>query len=190
MVRPKYAPFHNLIFLVTEPYGTYDNGGDHRGTDLAPYSSQDDGNVPVYSIVSNGYVISTGYEATMGNYVTFKDNNSNYAFRYMHLKDGSINVKSGDTLNLSTRIGIMGETGTAYGRHLHVEARIMTGGSYEGSPRTNPNEYMGIKNVSYKTEFIEYYYEYESPPIDNQPIRNKEGKFKWALIKNKNIFLD
>lgn len=188
MVRPKRSPFHNIVFLVTAAYGHYPNGGVHNGIDLAPPNSAITGDVIIYSIVNSGYVFQTGYNESMGNFVRFKDNESNAAFTFMHLKDNSITVSVGDTLNLQTPLGIMGSTGNSTAPHLHIEERIMTGivspSEYVNSERTDPSVYLGIKNVYYGEEYIEYYYADNIPPEPPVYLIGKSD-FKWALFKRK-----
>lgn len=191
-VRPTNSPFHNIEWLVTEPYGTYDNGGTHNGMDLTqyPYNSSDL-TIPVYSICNNGYVFQTGYNESMGNFVRFKDNESNYAFTYMHLVNNSIVVKAGDTINYGSKIGIMGSTGNSTAPHLHIEARVMntepTPNNYVNSPRTSPSDYLGIVNLSYRQLWRVYYWEYgdtPTPPI--KPIKFIKSKFNWAIFGKRN----
>lgn len=59
---------------------------------------------------------------TYGNYVKIKQNNGKSAL-YAHMKYGSINVNVGDYVEKGAIIGTMGETGNAYGKHLHLEVK-------------------------------------------------------------------
>lgn len=59
---------------------------------------------------------------TYGNYVKIKQNNGKSAL-YAHMKHGSINVNVGDYIEKGAIIGTMGETGNAYGKHLHLEVK-------------------------------------------------------------------
>ena len=59
---------------------------------------------------------------TYGNYVKIKQNNGKNAL-YAHMKYGSINVNVGDYVEKGAIIGTMGETGNAYGKHLHLEIK-------------------------------------------------------------------
>ena len=58
--------------------------------------------------------------ATYGNYVKIKQNNGKTAL-YAHMKYGSVKVKKGEYVEKGTIIGTIGETGNAYGKHLHLE---------------------------------------------------------------------
>ena len=59
---------------------------------------------------------------TYGNYVKIKQNNGKSAL-YAHMQYGSINVNVGDYVEKGAIIGTMGETGNAYGKHLHLEIK-------------------------------------------------------------------
>lgn len=186
-IKPKNSPFHNLEWIISEPYGNYDSGGVHRGIDLVQYPYNDkDFTIPVYSISNNALVFQTGYNASMGNFVRFKEVNSNNAFTYMHLMDNSINVKVGDKITFSSRLGIMGTTGNSTGLHLHIEMRTMNGSTpsdYVNSPLSNPADFLGVVNKSYRNYWVVYYWEYNSP---NPPIKwNKNSHFKWSLYRHK-----
>lgn len=69
---------------------------------------------------------------TYGNYVKIKQNNGKSAL-YAHMKYGSINVNVGDYIEKGAIIGTMGETGNAYGKHLHLEIKN------ENNINENPN---------------------------------------------------
>lgn len=53
-----------------------------------------------------------------GNYVTINHGNNLYS-SYYHLKKDSVCVKRGDYIEKGTKIGLMGSTGHATGKHLH-----------------------------------------------------------------------
>ena len=59
---------------------------------------------------------------TYGNYVKIKQNNGKSAL-YAHMQYGSVNVNKGDYVEKGAIIGTMGETGNAYGKHLHLEIK-------------------------------------------------------------------
>ncbi len=62
---------------------------------------------------------STG-NASYGNFVKIKHSNGFYTL-YAHLKE--VYVKVGEKVTQGQKIGYMGETGNAYGAHLHFEIR-------------------------------------------------------------------
>lgn len=57
---------------------------------------------------------------TYGNYVKIKQNNGKTAL-YAHMKYDSIKVSKGQYVEKCSVIGTIGETGNAYGKHLHLE---------------------------------------------------------------------
>lgn len=111
----RVLPFINKICYVTAKAGVYPSGGYHSGIDLATT-----GNDPLYAMC-DAEIIEKGYqESGYGNYIIYKDLNSDYAFLYGHMKDPTpFNV--GDRVSLNEQIGIEGETGNATGIHVHVE---------------------------------------------------------------------
>ena len=64
--------------------------------------------------------------ATYGNYVKIKQNDGKTAL-YAHMKYGTINVNKGDYVEKGSIIGTMGNTGNAYGNHLHLEIKDQNG---------------------------------------------------------------
>lgn len=92
----------------------------HDGLDLG-------GNKQVYSTAA-GKVAAIGYNhPTMGNYIYVHHlvNNKYYTSVYLHLKNGSINVRVGDVVSKNTVLATMGSTGLSTGNHLHLS--IATG---------------------------------------------------------------
>lgn len=74
---------------------------------------------------------------TYGNYVKIKQNNGKSAL-YAHMKYGSVNVNVGDYVEKGAIIGTMGETGNAYGKHLHLE--VKNENNINENPITSLNE--------------------------------------------------
>lgn len=118
----------------------YAGGGNHNGIDLrANYVNVYPCEPGVVSRVQywDGKTKSTKSMQSYGNMVeiTHEDYNGKaLVTRYAHLS--RINVKRGDSVNYGTVIGCSGETGNAYGAHLHLEV-IWNG------RRTNPMLWLG-----------------------------------------------
>ncbi len=98
----------------------------HKGMDFV-----DDAGKCVIVAVADGVVESCRNDVvgvdhkynTAGNYVRIRHPNGTYT-RYLHLETGSVCVKSGQTVKAGDKLGIMGETGDSYGKHLHFDVCI------------------------------------------------------------------
>lgn len=153
----------------------------HKGVDIGWSSNEENNKIyancegVVYEI-QDGQVNSknsTG-KKSWGNFVYIKHPNGMFT-RYAHLKT-KIPVKVGQSVDENTIVGIMGNTGNSYGRHLHFE--VATG--YSSSKRINPEPYL-TKKVYTKEDPQSYTGEY--PKLKN-------GIFGWKRgDKNKNVGL-
>lgn len=128
---------------ITQSYGKQKNGSFHYGVDLGMSINKED-NV-VYPNCK-GIVIevrdglkrmpgSTGV-ASWGNYVLIKHNNGMYS-RYAHLKSGVL-VKKDQIVDVSSKLGIMGDSGNTTGSHLHFEVQK----DYSSKTRIDPTIYL------------------------------------------------
>lgn len=118
-------------YVISSPYGW--RGGDfHDGLDISGtgYGS------PIYA-ANNGTVVEAGYTSVNGNYVYINHNNGYYSI-YGHMS--SLNVKKGQVVSMGDRIGSMGNSGWAFGTHLHFG--IFYGYPFRsGSYTVNPLEF-------------------------------------------------
>lgn len=156
-------------------------GGYHSGLDISTGA-----NDPLYSIV-DGVVYYTGYQANgYGNYIIIKDNNSNYAFLYGHMRDPAI-VSVGQQVVMGQQVGVEGTTGNSTGIHTHVEMEdfVANGNTwiYNALDPTkwnviyfDPCPYMGFPN---QLGISVYYNGVPIPPIERK-------NFPWAVL-TKNI---
>ena len=108
----------------------------HRALDLGWSSSYYGPNQTIYACY-DGEVIVNSYASDAGNYVAIRHDNGDVS-RYMHLRDRS-NTYVGQRVSKGEAIGIMGDTGNAYGNHLHFDL------SKNGS-RVNPIDYLYVYN--------------------------------------------
>lgn len=159
-VKTNKSPLH-IKCEVGYPYGVADSGyscGYHTGCDF-PQSGTSATNPDLFSVVEDGEIVytyteSTGTSPALGNQVQIKDNKTGYYYRYCHLLYNSIVVKVGDKVNLTTKLGKMGNTGNSTGTHLHLElSKTM---SWTCGEFLNPVEPLGIPNergtiVEYET---------------------------------------
>lgn len=100
------------------------NANSHYGTDFVRVDGVDSTGKAVYSPCA-GKVIDAGNKNSMGNYViietTQTDSNGNkLTIRLLHMRDRPL-VKADDMVTTSTCLGYVGNTGTSYGAHLHVD---------------------------------------------------------------------
>lgn len=103
--------------------------GNHYGIDLVGENGKY--NVCDYIVAhSDGTVVQARSNYTTndksgnsyGNYVLIKHSNGMYTL-YAHMRYGSVTVKVGQKVKKGQTIGYMGNTGYAFGAHLHFEVR-------------------------------------------------------------------
>ena len=70
----------------------------------------------------NNYATNDSTGGSYGNYVLIKHTNGYYTL-YAHMRYNSVTVKVGQTVKKGQVIGYMGNTGYAFGAHLHFEVR-------------------------------------------------------------------
>ena len=138
----------NVSEAISNNYSSY-----HQAVDIVGQNSTTDDVVAI----SDGQVEmvvkdvkytnhNTEGTATYGNFVKLKHENGKKSL-YAHLKYGSIEVSNGENVSKGEKIGTMGETGNAYGAHLHFEVRNAD------ESRENPNDYLtGTKTLDNKKE--------------------------------------
>jgi hypothetical protein len=73
------------------------------------------------------------YQSAAGNYLVIDGDHTGYDFAYMHLRDAAL-VEQGDHVYTGQPIGYVGDTGRAFGCHLHFEAWTAPGWYSGGSP--------------------------------------------------------
>ncbi len=95
--------------------GSYWSSGYHTGVDFAAAYG-----TPVVAATS-AVVVQTGWDGAYGNQIRIQIENGDQIW-YNHLS--SIEVTVGQAVSPGTPIGRVGETGNAYGAHLHLEYRL------------------------------------------------------------------
>ncbi len=152
----------------------YFKTGVHNGIDLGWNSAHGGPNQPVYAAY-DGEVIAVvkNYNQTdtsggsYGNYVKIRHIN-NIDTLYAHLKYGSVTVNVGDKVKQGQKIGLMGNTGYAFGNHLHYEVFL-------NNVKVNPEKYTyvfpGQIVSSDKDATIGLlYYKEPTPPSEDKTI--------------------
>jgi murein DD-endopeptidase MepM/ murein hydrolase activator NlpD len=106
---------------VTSPFGAKRENEIHKGIDVVGLES-DFVLCPVDGIVKSSYLITDKHNRTWewGNYVKVVDSNGiSYFFCHLAVR----RVKVGDKVKKGDIIGIQGNTGYSFGKHLHFEVR-------------------------------------------------------------------
>lgn len=108
---PIYFPTNGKF---TSPFGQR-WGRLHKGLDISNNIG-----TKIYA-AGNGVVIESKYSYSYGHYVLIQHKNG-FKTRYAHMSKRL--VKQGDEINQGDLIGLMGNTGTSYGSHLHYEIYV------------------------------------------------------------------
>lgn len=129
---------------ITAKYGKYSNGSAHNGVDLGFRQDEEENKVfsnckGIVFEVQDGLdrTVGAGGKASWGNFVLVKHPNGMYS-RYAHLRKDSIVVSKGQEVDENTFLGVMGDSGNTFGRHLHFE--VATG--YSSITRIDPTPYL------------------------------------------------
>lgn len=135
IITNEYDPNHKAIDIVAS---------DRRETNIIALESG-----TVTTVINN--VKGTNHKSqgldTYGNYVKIKQDNGKTAL-YAHMKYGSIKVNKGQYIEKGTVIGTIGETGNAYGKHLHLE--IQTSNNVKENPIISLNAQVDNTSVTEK----------------------------------------
>lgn len=135
IITNEYDPNHKAIDIVAS---------DRSETNIIALESG-----TVTTVVNN--IKSTNHKSkgldTYGNYVKIKQKNGKTAL-YAHMKYGSIKVNKGQYIEKGTVIGTIGETGNAYGKHLHLE--IQTSNNVKENPIISLNAQVDNTSVTEK----------------------------------------
>lgn len=142
------------LWLVTNEVGGYeckgvapwpdiyhaDSTGNYFSIDFSWRNIPDSGaatysetsNIPILA-VAGGKVYDAGYTSGNGNYVVIDHDgdmnlSTGFSTRYLHLKDNSIKVFTGQTVQQGAILGYMGNTGISTGTHLHFGVRYQNNG--------------------------------------------------------------
>jgi murein DD-endopeptidase MepM/ murein hydrolase activator NlpD len=114
-------------------FGAGRTGYSHQGQDVMARCG-----TPLVSI-RRARVLFNQYHSAAGNYVVLRNLGTNTQFAYMHLIRRSP-LRVGQIVGAGQRIGLVGQTGRAYGCHLHFEYWI--GAWQQGGRPINPLPYL------------------------------------------------
>lgn len=127
---------------------TNNYSNDHKALDIVPSDGSETdiislNNGTVETVVNN--IKGPNHKSkgldTYGNYVKIKQDNGKTAL-YAHMKYNSIKVNKGEYIKKGETIGTIGETGNAYGKHLHLEIQN------ENNVKENPIDTLNKKTTS------------------------------------------
>jgi len=128
-ISQEYSSSHKAIDVV---------GKGNTTSDVIAFES---GTVEIVVNTVTGNRKGSRGTASYGNFVKIRHDNGMKTL-YAHMEYGSVSVKTGDHIDKGQKIGRMGDTGNAYGVHLHFEIR----GPDE--KRINPYSYLfGEKQI-------------------------------------------
>lgn len=109
-ISQEYSSSHKAIDIV---------GKGNTTSDVIAFES---GTVEIVVNTVTGSRKGSRGTASYGNFVKIRHDNGMKTL-YAHMEYGSVSVKAGDHINKGQKIGRMGDTGNAYGVHLHFEIR-------------------------------------------------------------------
>lgn len=94
---------------------------DHRATDFAP-----GGGVPIYAIAAGVVKKHVDGTASWGNFVVIEHQieGRTVTSSYAHMQSGSSALVEGQQIAVGDYVGLVGSTGQATGKHLHLEIQV------------------------------------------------------------------
>ena len=176
-ITQDYREGHGGIDLVREGYR------------LDNITAHSDGTV--VQVIKNVNVNTPNEPTNPGNMVRI-DHGNGFQTRYLHLAFGTVRVNVGDRVTRGQILGFMGNTGNAFGAHLHFE--VLKDGN-----RINPTEYLDKDfprsnnvNVYYRVRTIKHgwlpevknledYAGWENSPITDIAIKVDRGSIRYRV---------
>ncbi len=143
------------------------------GNSISDVIAFGDGTVEIVVNTVTGNRKGSRGTASYGNFIKIRHDNGMKTL-YAHLEYGSISVKAGERVSKGQKIGRMGDTGNAYGVHLHFEVR------QSDETRINPYSYLFEGKASEFSTMDDEISDDESVLTDsdssNEPLGDTEGK--------------
>ena len=179
------------LCVITQDYREGHGGIDlvREGYRLDNITAHSDGTV--VQVIKNVNVNTPNEATNPGNMVRI-DHGNGFQTRYLHLAYGSVTVNVGDRVNKGEILGFMGNTGSAFGAHLHFE--VLKDGN-----RINPTEYLNKDfpknnnvNVFYRVKTVKHgwlsevknledYAGFENSPITDVAIKVDRGTIRYRV---------
>ena len=176
---------------ITQDYRKGHGGIDlvRDGYRLDNITAHSDGTI--VQVIKNINVNTPNEPTNPGNMVRI-DHGNGFQTRYLHLAYGTVNVNVGDKVKRGQVIGFMGNTGNAFGAHLHFE--VLKDGNRinpteyldKDFPRTNNvNVYYRVRTVKHgwlpEVKNLEDYAGWENSPITDIAIRVDRGTIRYRV---------
>ena len=168
----------------------------HNGMDLGWSSSFGGENQQVYaaddgvvSSVRSDYETNDTTGSSYGNYVKIRHSDS-ISTLCAHLKQNSVTLKVGDKVKKGDKIGLMGNTGYAFGNHLHYEVFL-------NDKKVDPIIYTYVypnqivsSNPDARKDLLYYKEEEEDTSTLKKMIQELEDKIKLLEKENNELALE
>ena len=105
---------------ITDGFGPRD-GSFHKGADFVPGAG-----TPIYAIADGVVITATFDDSGYGQHVVLQHNLNGVDVEslYAHMIEGSSPIVVGQQVKVGDFLGLVGDTGVAYGAHLHFEIHI------------------------------------------------------------------
>ena len=176
-ITQDYREGHGGIDLVREGYR------------LDNITAHSDGTV--VQVIKNINVNTSNQPTNPGNMVRI-DHGNGFQTRYLHLAYDTVSVNVGDKVSRGQILGFMGNTGNAFGAHLHFEV-LKDGNRINPTPyldkdfprSNNVNVYYRVKTIKHgwlpEVKNLEDYAGWENSPITDIAIKVDRGSIRYRV---------
>ena len=176
-ITQDYREGHGGIDLVREGYR------------LDNITAHSDGTV--VQVIKNVNVNTPNEPTNPGNMVKI-DHGNGFQTRYLHLAYGTVNVNAGDKVSRGQILGYMGNTGNAFGAHLHFEV-LKDDNRIDPTPyldrdfprSNNVNVYYRVRTIKHgwlpEVKNLDDYAGWENSPITDVAIRVNRGTIRYRV---------
>lgn len=181
--------------IITQEYKQGHGGIDIVGNNytLDNIVAHSDGTVT--EVINNVNESTPNDISNPGNMVKISHGNG-YQTRYLHLAFNSVKVNVGDKVRKGQTLGYMGDTGNAFGKHLHFEVlkdNIKIDPTYyldrDLPNNSNINVFYRVKTKKYgwlsEVKNLDDYAGYQNSPITDIAINVDKGSVRYR-VHNKN----
>lgn len=176
-ITQDYREGHGGIDLVREGYR------------LDNITAHSDGTV--VQVIKNINVNTSNQPTNPGNMVRI-DHGNGFQTRYLHLAYDTVSVNVGDKVSRGQILGFMGNTGNAFGAHLHFEV-LKDGNRINPTPyldkdfprSNNVNVYYRVRTIKHgwlpEVKNLDDYAGWENNPITDIAIKVDRGSIRYRV---------